>query len=273
MIRDLSTDSVYSGAMKLLFVGDIVGNPGRHAFAKVATRYKAKKEADIIIANAENSAAGRGLTPKLAEELFAAGADGLTMGDHTWDQKELAPFLEKEPRIVRPANFPPSCPGRGCTVIDTSDGPLLLMNLIGRVFMSPNDCPFRTADTLLKDQGSGIKMKFLDFHAEATSEKIVVGRYLDGRVSAVAGTHTHVPTADECILPKGTGYITDAGMTGAKDSVLGRELEPVLNRFLTGMPHRFDVATDDVRVEGVLFDIDPRTGRTIKIQRISERVS
>lgn len=259
--------------MKLLFVGDIVGSPGRQAFARVAARYKAEKKADVIVANAENAAAGRGLTPKLAEELFAAGADALTLGDHTWDQRELAPFLDREPRIVRPANFAPGCPGRGATVIETPHGPLLIMNLIGRVFMPPQDCPLRCADALLQRESERARMRFVDFHAEATSEKIIMGRYLDGRVSAVVGTHTHVPTADDCILPKGTGYITDAGMTGAKDSVLGREVQPILTRFLTGMPTKFDIATEDVRVEGVLFDIDPTTGRCRRIKRISERVS
>lgn len=258
--------------MKLLFVGDIVGSPGRQAFARIATRYKAEKKADVIVVNAENAAAGRGITPALADELFAGGADVLTLGDHTWDQKELIPYLDREPRIVRPANFPPGCPGRGHTVIETGHGPLLVLNLIGRVFMPAQDCPFRAADALLKREDNRPRLIFVDMHCEATSEKIIMGRYLDGRVSAVAGTHTHVQTADECILPHGTGYITDAGMTGPKDSVLGREVEPVLRRFLTGMPTKFGIATDDVRLEGVWFDIDTTTGRTRKIKRISERI-
>ncbi len=258
--------------MKLLFVGDIVGSPGRQAFARFATRYKADQKADVIVANAENAAAGRGITPALADELFAAGADALTLGDHTWDQKELAPHLDRELRIVRPANFAPGCPGHGHTILETSCGPVLVMNLIGRVFMPPQDCPLRAADEILQQESGRAKMILVDMHCEATSEKIVTGRYLDGRVSAYVGTHTHVQTADECVLPRGTGYITDAGMTGPKDSVLGRKLEPVLKRFLTGMPQKFDIATDDVRMEGVLFDIDPATGRTRKIKRISERM-
>lgn len=258
--------------MKLLFVGDIVGSPGRKAFARTATRYKAEGKADVIVANAENAAAGRGLTPKLAEELFAAGADALTLGDHTWDQKELAPYLNREPRVVRPANFAPQCPGKGFTLIDTPEGPLGVLNLIGRVFMHPQDCPLRAADAVLNRDGARARMLLVDMHAEATSEMIVTGRYLDGRVSAVVGTHTHVQTADETILPGGTGYITNAGMTGPKDSVLGRELEPVLSRFLTGMPAKFDIATDDVRLEGVLIDINPDTGRARKIKRVSERM-
>ncbi len=256
--------------MKLLFAGDIVGGPGRRCFARWATRYKAQGKADVIVVNAENAAGGRGLTPALAEELFAAGADAITLGDHTWDQKDLAPYLERDDRIVRPANFAPGCPGRGYTVIETPAGPLLVMNLIGRVFMPPQDCPLRVADQILQQHGTRASMRLVDMHAEATSEKIIVGRYLDGRVSAVVGTHTHVPTADECILPNGTGYITDAGMTGAKDSVLGREVQPILQRFLTGMPTKFDVATEDVWLEGVLFDIHPQTGRTRKISRVRE---
>ena len=258
--------------MKLLFVGDLVGAPGRQAFARFATLYKSKGKADVIVVNAENAAAGRGITGKLADELFAAGADAITLGDHTWDQKELPPYLDRERRIVRPANFAPHCPGRGHTLIDTPAGPLLILNLIGRVFMPPQDCPLRTADAILQREGTRARMTFVDIHCEATSEKIITGRYLDGRVSAVAGTHTHVQTADECILPKGTGYITDAGMTGPKDSVLGRDWQPVLKRFLTGMPQKFDIATDDVRLEGVLFDINPDTGRCLSVQRVSERM-
>lgn len=258
--------------MKLLFVGDIVGAPGRQVFARFATLYKAQKKADVIIVNAENAAAGRGITGKLADELFSAGADAITLGDHTWDQKDIPPYLERERRIVRPANFPPGCAGRGHTLLDTPAGPLLVVNLIGRVFMPAQDCPLRTADDILRREAGRARMTFVDMHCEATSEKIITGRYLDGRVSAVAGTHTHVQTADECILPKGTGYITDAGMTGPKDSVLGRQWQPILQRFLTGMPQKFDIATDDVRMEGVLFDIHPDTGRCKSIQRVSERM-
>lgn len=258
--------------MKLLFVGDLVGAPGRQAFARFATLYKTNRKADVIIVNGENAAAGRGITGKLADELFAGGADAITLGDHTWDQKELPPYLDRERRIVRPANFAPGCPGRGHTLIDTPAGPLLILNLIGRVFMPPQDCPLRAADAILQREGSRARMTFVDMHCEATSEKIITGRYLDGRVSAVAGTHTHVQTADECILPRGTGYITDAGMTGPKDSVLGRQWQPVLKRFMTGMPHKFDIATDDVRLEGVLFDLNPDTGRCTAVQRISERM-
>lgn len=259
--------------MRILMVGDIVGSPGRLAFARVVGQMRQKGEVDVVVANAENAAGGRGLTGILAEELFSAGADVLVLGDHTWDQKELAAYLEREPRILRPANFAPGCPGRGWITVDTAAGRVTVLNLVGRVFMPPHyDCPFRTADQILKpDAGLG-RIILVDMHAEATSEKIALGRYLDGRVSAVAGTHTHVQTADEVILPKGTAYITDLGMTGPHDSVLGRELAPVLKRFTTGMPAPFDIASGDVRLEGLLVTVDAETGRAQKVKRVRERV-
>lgn len=256
--------------IKVLHVGDIVGSPGRTLFARVVHRLKAEGQVDVIIANAENSAAGRGITPTLADELFAAGADVLTLGDHTWDQKEIMPYLDREPRIVRPANFAPGCPGRGVTTVETPKGRVSVLSLIGRVFMPPADCPFRTADEILKKRDALGSIIFAEIHAEATSEKIAVGRYLDGRVSSVVGTHTHVQTSDEAILPKGTAYLTDLGMTGPKDSVLGRALDPVLKKFLTGLPTKFEVATNDVALEGVIVTVDPKTGRATKIKRIRE---
>ncbi len=257
--------------IKILHVGDIVGSPGRRAFAQVVTRLRATGAVDVVIANAENSAAGRGLTPALAEELFAAGADALTLGDHTWDQKQIIPYLDREPRIVRPANFAPDCPGSGYIRVDTPAGRISVLQVIGRVFMNPSDCPFRAADKILKQQGSeGIVLA--EIHAEATSEKIAFGRHLDGRVTSVVGTHTHVQTSDDAILPRGTAYITDLGMTGSKDSVLGREVEPVLHRFITGMPAKFDVATEQVALEGVLLTVNPKNGRAKSIKRIRESV-
>lgn len=254
--------------MKILLVGDIVGSPGRTAFARVATTMKQDGKADFIIANAENAAGGKGLTAKTAEELFAAGADALTLGDHTWDQKEILAYLDQEPRVIRPANFAPGCPGKGCVTMDTKWGDITIINIIGRVFMAGYDCPFRTMDALLdKEQRPG-KIMLVDFHAEATSEKIVMGRYLDGRVSCMFGTHTHVQTSDETILPKGTAYITDLGMTGAKDSAIGRDLESIISRFLTGMPSKFKMARNDVMLEGVLVNIDPKTGKAGSIKRI-----
>jgi metallophosphoesterase (TIGR00282 family) len=258
--------------MKILLVGDIVGSPGRKAFARVAARMKADGHADVIVANAENSAGGNGLTGETAEELFAVGADVLTLGDHAWDQKAMLTYIEREPRIVRPANFAPGCPGRGLHTFDVGGDRVTVIDLVGRVFMQPYDCPFRMVDALLaKDVPRG-GVVLVDMHAEATSEKIVMGRYLDGRVSAVFGTHTHVQTSDETILPKGTAYITDLGMTGPKDSAIGRDLDAVTQRFLTGMPKRFGVARDNVVLEGAVLRVDTRSGRVKAIKRVREAV-
>ena len=259
--------------MRVLMVGDIVGSLGRRAFAQVVTRMKHEGTVDFVAANAENSAGGKGLTGALAEELFSAGADVLTMGDHTWDQKELQDYLDKDHRVIRPANFAPGCPGRGWVTIDTAAGGVTVINIVGRVFMTVCDCPFRTVDDILKKEPELGKIILVDIHAEATSEKIVMGRYLDGRVGAVVGTHTHVQTSDETILPKGTAYITDLGMTGAKDSALGRDLESVTRMFLTGMPAKFKLARDDVALEGVLVEIDNETGRARSIKRVREAVN
>lgn len=256
--------------MKILHVGDIVGSPGRTAFARVVTRMKAAGQVDVVVANGENAAGGRGITPALAEELFAAGADVITLGDHTWDQKEILPYLDQERRIIRPGNFAPECPGRGDVSIETPAGPMVVATVIGRVFMNPVDCPFRSIDQTLRRYSDPPALIMVEIHAEATSEKIAMGRFLDGRVTSVAGTHTHVQTADEALLPLGTAYITDLGMTGPKDSVLGRAVEPVLHRFRTGLPARFDVATDDVVLEGVLITVNPRTGRAKSIRRVRE---
>lgn len=257
--------------IRILHVGDVVGSPGRRAFARVATRMRQQGAVDVIVVNGENAAGGRGITPDLAEELFAAGADVITLGDHTWDQKEIAGHLDREPRLLRPANFDDACPGRGYVKVDTPAGPVAVLQVIGRVFMPPAACPFRTADRILEREGTrGIVLA--EIHAEATSEKIAFGRYLDGRVTSIVGTHTHVQTSDETILPKGSGYITDLGMTGPKDSVIGRSVDPVLHRFLTGMPSKFDVADRDVALEGVLLHVDPKTARPQKIARVREKV-
>lgn len=259
--------------MKILIVGDIVGSPGRLAFARIAGQMKVKGEVDVVVANAENAAGGRGITPPLAEELFAAGADVLTTGDHAWDQKELVPYLDREPRIIRPANFAPGCPGKGWVTVSTPAGAVTVVDLVGRVFMPPTfDCPFRAADQVLAQKGLG-RVIVVDIHAEATSEKIALSRYLDGRVSAVVGSHTHVQTADETIRPGGTAYLTDLGMTGPKDSVLGRDYPSVLAKFLTGMPSAFKVAADDVRLEGVVVTVDEKTGKATRIKRVQEPVA
>lgn len=255
--------------MKILHVGDIVGSPGRLAFSRVVARLRNEGSIDFVVANAENTAAGRGITPALCEEVLAAGANVITLGDHTWDQKELAPWLDREPRVIRPANFQPGCPGRGWYSFDTPKGRITVLQVIGRVFMPPAECPFRAADEILKRGDTG-KIVIAEIHAEATSEKIAFGRHLEGRVTHVAGTHTHVQTSDDCVLPKGTSYITDLGMTGPKDSVLGREVAPAIKKFLTGMPHKLDVATGDLCLEGVIITVDPATGRATKIRRIRE---
>ena len=258
--------------MNVLMVGDIVASPGRKAFAQVVARLKAQGEADFVVANAENAAGGRGITGTVAEELFAAGADVLTLGDHTWDQKELVPYLTAGRRIVRPANFAPGCPGQGWIRLETGWGPVGVMALVGRVFMKPEDCPFRTATAILEKELRGVGIILVDMHAEATSEKICIGRYLDGKVSAVVGTHTHVQTSDETVLPGGTAYITDLGMTGPKDSVLGRDLRSVLSAFLTGMPAKFEIATDAVTLEGVVIEVNRQTGKAAAIRRVRERI-
>lgn len=255
--------------MKIVMVGDIVGSPGRQVFEQVVAQLKKNGDADFVVANAENAAAGKGLTGSLAEELFSKGADVLTLGDHTWDRKELQPYLEQEHRVIRPLNFAPGCPGKGHITVETDWGAVTVVNLIGRVFMRDYDCPFRTIDQFLQKQAPG-SIVLVDIHAEATSEKVVMGRYLDGRVSCVAGTHTHVQTSDETLLTKGTAYITDLGMTGAKDSAIGRDLDSITSMFLTGMPAKFEIARNDVVLEGVLIDIDRETGKARSIKRIRE---
>lgn len=256
--------------MKLLMVGDIVGAPGRRAFEKVVEKLKKQGEADFVVANAENSAGGRGLTGPLAEEIFKAGADVITLGDHVWDRKELRPYLDTQEKVIRPANLAPGCPGRGMTVLGTDWGKVAVINLVGRVFMGPVDCPFRKADLLLGGLAGDVMIKIVDLHAEATSEKIVMGRYLAGRVSCVAGTHTHVQTSDEKILDGGTAYITDLGMTGPVDSALGRDLEQVTQMILSGMPDPFKVGHGEAVLEGIMVDVDRKTGRAESIRRIRE---
>jgi metallophosphoesterase (TIGR00282 family) len=253
-------------------VGDMVGGPGRTIFARYVGRLKQRGEVDLVVANAENVAGGKGLSRMLAEELFEAGADVITLGDHTWDQKDIVSYMGAERRLVRPANFAPGCAGRGFTTVETPLGRVTVINLVGRVFMQPYDCPFRTVDAILAKEPALGKVILVDMHAEATSEKIAIGRYLDGRVSAVVGTHTHVQTSDEALLPKKTAYITDLGMTGSKDSVLGRDLPSVLSKFITGMPSKFEIADKDVMLEGVWLDIDEQTGRARRITRIRERL-
>lgn len=255
--------------MNVLVVGDIVGSPGRRVFKSVARRLRESGAVHAIIANAENAAAGNGITPDLADELFKAGADVLTLGDHTWNQKGIEAYIPQQRQLLRPANFAKGCPGNGWTTVQTSLGPLTVINLIGRVFMPPAECPFLTADALLKAIPAGSPV-IVDMHAEATSEKIALGWYLDGRVSAVLGSHTHVQTSDGRILPNGTACLTDLGMTGPSASVLGRAVEPVLRKFITGMPTKFDVAEGPAVLEGAIVSIDRSTRKAVSIAVVRE---
>jgi metallophosphoesterase (TIGR00282 family) len=255
--------------MKILFISDVIGSPGRGAL-RLLPRLKQEWGHSFCIANGENAAAGFGLTPGTAEEFFAAGVDVITSGNHLWDRKEAFDLVVHESRVLRPANYPPSVPGSGYGVFLSGDGHAIgVLNLQGRVFIKELDCPFRTADRALEELRDRTKIIIVDVHAEATSEKVAMGWYLDGRVSAVVGTHTHVQTADERVLPKGTGYITDAGMTGPFDSVIGIEKEAAVRRFLTQMAVRLTPATNDVRLSGVMLDVEPSTGICNCITRVS----
>jgi hypothetical protein len=251
--------------MNLLMIGDVMGKPGRRAVVALLPSLRPELELDLVIANGENAAAGRGLTEATAQELFDAGVDLITSGNHIWDQKEFVAVLDQEIAILRPLNYPPPVPGRG---VLTQHG-VTVINLQGRTFMTNIDCPFRAADAAL-DGLPKDAIVVVDMHCEATSEKQAMGRYLDGRVAAVLGTHTHVPTADACIFPGGTAYVTDVGMVGPRESVIGNEIEPVLRRFLTGLPTRLPVAERSpvVQFNAVLVEIDETTGRARGIQRV-----
>ena len=260
--------------MKVLLIGDVVGPPGRDAVKALVPILKAKHRIDFVIANSENVAGGAGVTPKTAEELLNAGVDMLTSGQHIWRYREIGPYMASEPRQLRPANYPAATPGFGGYVYTAKNGVKVgVINLLGRVFMGVDalDDPFRAGDRLIGEIRKSTSVIFVDMHAEATSEKVVMGWYLDGRVSAVVGTHTHIQTADERILPKGTAYLTDLGMTGPYDSVIGRKIEPVMEKFLTGMPNRFDVAEGNVILCGVIVEVDPTTGKALKIERVQEK--
>lgn len=258
--------------LRILFLGDVFGEPGRRAIADLLPGLKERLSADFVIINGENAAAGRGLTPKLCIGLLRAGATVVTLGDHCWDQHELAAFMETEPRLLRPLNFPPGSPGQGSIVLETDKGKVAVVSAMGRTFMNPPlENPFLALDVEVAKLREETPVIFLDFHAEATSEKIAMGRHLDGRVSAVIGTHTHVQTADESIFPGGTAYLTDAGMCGPVESVIGSEIQPVLRRFLTSLPVRFSVASGPVLLCGALVEIDPATGRALSITRLRER--
>ena len=258
--------------MKVLMIGDVVGGPGRAILSRELKRLKAERGIDAAIVNAENCAAGSGITAALAKEVFDAGADAITLGDHTWGQKEFAGQIAGLDRLVRPANYASECPGRGWCLVTMPTFRFAVANVQGRVFMNPVDCPFKTMDRILAEIPKDVPV-FVDFHAEATSEKITMGYYLDGRVTAVVGTHTHVQTSDALVLPKGTAYLTDLGMTGPDVSSIGRDLKPVTRKFVTGMPSRFEVADGPCVLEGAIIDFDPtaRTAAAIEPVRIRER--
>jgi metallophosphoesterase (TIGR00282 family) len=259
--------------MRILFIGDIVGSPGRRIVSDRLADLVANERFDLVIANCENAASGFGITPRLTEELLGMGIEVLTGGNHIWDRKEILDFIPHEPRLLRPANFPASNPGRGVYCGTARNGvPYAVLNLQGRVFMAGNDCPFRAAERELASLPSSVKVIVVDMHAEATSEKQALAWYLDGRVSAVIGTHTHVATADARVLPHGTAFITDAGMTGPHDSVIGMDKTVIVQRFLDGLPARFEVPEGDVQMNTVHLEVDPATGRAMSIQRKSYRI-
>lgn len=264
--------------MKLLFVGDIVGEPGRKAVKALLPKLREQHALDFVIANGENSAGGNGITPKTAAEIFIAGVDVITSGDHIWDQKEVMEFLPHEPRILRPINYPPGTVGKGSGVFQVQSpkskvqGPVRVgvVNAQGRTFMPAIESPFLVVPSEVEWLRQQVRIIFVDFHAEATSEKIAFARMLDGQVSAVVGTHTHVQTADEQIFPGGTAYLSDAGFTGPHESVLGRDIEPVIRRFVTNLPQRFEIARRHVLLQGVVVEVDETSGRALAITRISE---
>jgi 2',3'-cyclic-nucleotide 2'-phosphodiesterase len=256
--------------VKLLFFGDVVGKPGRQALKLRAQALAESEKADLLVANCENSSGGIGVDPGSAREMFSLGIHVLTSGNHIWHRKEIYDFIDSSDRLLRPANFAPGVPGRGWSLYETARGPVAVVNLIGRVFMAPADCPFRAADQILETIADRTRVILVDMHAEATSEKVGMGRYLDGRVSAVVGSHTHVQTADEMVLPKGTAFITDTGMCGPLDSVIGMRTEQVLKRFVDQLPARYDVGDGPPLLQAVAIDVDEATGRARGIRRIRE---
>jgi hypothetical protein len=255
--------------LKVLFIGDIYGNPGRKAAREMIAKIRKEESIDFCIANCENAAGGSGITYVVARELYESGVDAITMGNHTWSKSEILNFIESDTKIVRPANYPQDLPGRGSTVITTKSGKIGVVNVLGRVYMDNIDCPFKAAEREIEYLKSFVKVIIVDMHAEATSEKCALAWYLDGRVSGVLGTHTHVQTSDERILPFGTAYITDVGMTGPYEGIIGVNRDIVIKKFITHMPVRFEVAKGAVQFNAVVLEIDEKNGKTTKIDRIS----
>jgi metallophosphoesterase (TIGR00282 family) len=259
--------------IKILFLGDIVGEPGRRAVIESLARIREQHAIDFIIVNGENSANGRGITPKISIDLLRAGAAVITSGDHIWDQKEIVAYIETEPRLLRPLNYPPGTPGAGSIILDTAKGKIAVVNVQGRTFTQPSlENPFRAIDLEVAKLREETPVIFVDAHAETTSEKVALGRFLDGRVSAVVGTHTHVQTGDEQIFPGGTAFLCDAGMCGPSESILGRDIDAIIGRFVTSLPVPFPVARGPVGLHGAIVEIDPATGRALGIQRFAETV-
>jgi metallophosphoesterase (TIGR00282 family) len=256
--------------MRILAIGDIVGRPGRAIVERQLRDVREELKLDLVIANCENAAAGAGITRAIADDLFRAGCDVLTSGNHVWKMKDAPELLNLDPRVIRPANYPNGAPGSGSTVVETLEGQKVgVINVMGRVFMEPLDCPFRTAEREVARLKLITPVIIVDMHAEATSEKNAMGWYLDGKVSCVFGTHSHVPTADERLLPQGTAYITDLGMVGPYDSVIGRRVDQILERFLSNIPNRAEVAESNIQMRGILLEVNPVSGKAVRIERFT----
>jgi hypothetical protein len=255
--------------IRVLLTGDTVARAGRRALEERIQGLRSECEIDFVVSNVENAAAGFSITPRIAEDLLEAGVDVMTSGNHIFDKRDVLNYIDKQPRLLRPANYPPAVPGKGRWVGKVRGIPIAVINVQGRVFMSPCDDPFRCIDAQLSALEPSVKIILVDFHAEATSEKVAMGRYLDGRVSAVVGTHTHVQTADEQILPEGTAYLTDLGMTGPHDGVIGTRTQIVIERFTKGLPSKFEPCEGDIRLNGLIVDVDETTGNASHIERIS----
>ena len=256
--------------MKVLLIGDIVGRPGRVAVERCVVPLREERAIDFVIANCENAAGGAGVTPSVADELFRAGVDVLTSGNHVWKKREAFELLKLDHRVIRPANYPDGAPGSGSTIVEALSGQKVgVLNVMGRVFMEALDCPFRTAERELARLTLVTPVIIVDMHAEATSEKVAMGWFLDGKVSCLFGTHTHIPTADERILPNGTGFITDVGMTGPYDSVIGRRVDQILERFLSNIPNRSEVAEGNVQLRGLIVEVNPVSGKALSVERVT----
>ncbi|MBI4341151.1 MAG: TIGR00282 family metallophosphoesterase [Candidatus Omnitrophica bacterium] len=260
--------------MKILLIGDIVGRPGRAIVERQLVGLREELGLDFVVANCENAAAGAGITPAIADDLFRAGVDVLTSGNHVWKLREAHDLLKRDHRVLRPANYPDSAPGQGTVVVEAISGQKVgVLNVMGRVFMEPLDCPFRAAERAAARLRAETPIIIVDMHAEATSEKVAMGWFLDGQVSCVFGTHTHIPTADERLLPKGTAFISDVGMTGPYDSVIGRRVDQILERFLSGVPQRSEVAEGNVQLRGLLVDVDEATGKARTVERLTRTLN